>query len=145
MSEFKCIFLDYDVDENPKLQFYADFFLNYHPSMWQKGGGDGVLSFVSDKGDKSELTVLENKEFGISVRYNFRAAGERRGAEYFSVCDQQKMNHVEDFGDDQIVPAGSFIQPKKAWLAVEDFFKNPLVKSGRIAWLNSDDISWPDI
>lgn len=55
------------------------------------------------------------------------------------------MNHVEDFGDDQFVPAGSFIQPKKAWLAVEDFFKKPLVKSSRITWLSSGDILWPNI
>ncbi|WP_076951510.1 hypothetical protein [Pseudomonas cedrina] len=112
--------------------------------MWQKGCGDGVFSFINDKDDKSELAVLENKELGISVRYNFRAAGGRRGAEYYSVGDQQKMNQVKDFGEDQFVPAGSFIQPKIAWLAVEDFFKNPLVKSHRIAWLNSNDISWPN-
>lgn len=123
MPEFKCFFLDHDVDANPDLQFYAGFFLNYQPSMWQKGCGDGVFSFISEKGDKSELAVLENKEFGISVRYNFRANGERRGVEYYSVDDPQKMNQVEDFGEDQFVPAGSFLQPKIAWLAVEDFLK----------------------
>ncbi|QJI14822.1 hypothetical protein HKK58_20480 [Pseudomonas sp. ADAK22] len=145
MSEFKCIFLDHDVDADPDLEFYADFFLNYQSAMWQKGCGDGVFSFVSEEGDKSELSVLENKELGISVRYNIRTANERRGAEFYSVGDQQKMNQVEDFGEDQFVPAGSFLEPKIAWLAVEDFFKNPLVKSRRIVWLHSEDISWPDI
>jgi hypothetical protein len=55
MSEFKCVFLDHALDTEPDLRFYAVFFLNYHPSLWQNGSGDGVFSFISDAGDKAEL------------------------------------------------------------------------------------------
>ncbi|NWE20410.1 hypothetical protein [Pseudomonas sp. P7548] len=144
MSEFKCIFLDHELDADPALRFYADFFLNYQPSKWQKGGGDGVFSFVSDDGYKAQLCVLESKGLGISVRYNLRAAGEREGVEFYSVGQPEKMNRVEDFGDDQWVPAGSFLAPMKAWLAVEDFFHHPLEKSSRMGWLSSHEICWPD-
>lgn len=144
MPELKCFFLDHDVDINPDPQAYAEFFLNYQSSKWQKGSGDGVFSYISDEGDKSELSVLENKELGISVRYNIRISGERTGAEFYSVGTLNKINVVKNCGDDQFVPEGSFLKPDVAWLAVEDFLKNPRVKSVRITWLNSDDISWPD-
>lgn len=144
MSEFKCIFLDHELDVDPALHFYADFFLNYQPSKWQKGSGDGLFSFVSADGYKAELYVLESKDLGISVRYNFRAVGERKGMEFYSVGQSEKMNQVQDFGDDQWVPAGSFIPPAQAWLTVEDFFHHPLEKSFRVRWLSSHEIYWPD-
>lgn len=144
MSKFSCYFLDHEIDVSPALESYADFFLSYQSSKWQKGCGDGVFSFVSDSGDKCELSVLENGKFGISVRYNIRRAGENKGGEYFSVGVQEKINQIEDAGEDQFVPIGSFLKPETAWLAVEDFFDNPTQKSGRIEWINSDDISWPE-
>lgn len=65
------------------------------------GRGGGVFSFTSDAGDTIELSVLENKQLGTCVRYNIRAAGERKEAEFYSVSDPGKMNQIEDFGDDQ--------------------------------------------
>ena len=56
----------------------------------------------------------------------------------------EKINDVEDVGDDQFAPVGSFLPPQEAWLALEDFFNNPLCKSARIKWINSDEIAWPD-
>jgi len=144
MSIFTCYFLDEKLNNNPQLSFYSDFFLNYSSLKWDKGAGDGVFNFIADNGDKADLTVVEHGKKGISVRYNFRKHNERRGFEYYSIASPEQMNHVEDVGDDQFVPLGSFLKPKQAWLAVEDFFNHPLSKSNRIEWLNSDNINWPD-
>lgn len=144
MAQFKCFFLDHALDTEPDLRFYAEFFLNYQPSLWQNGGGDGVFSFISDAGDKADLSVLENTHLGISVRYNFRAAGERKGVEFYAMGHPAKMHLIEDCGDDQFVPAGSFLPPEKAWLAVEDFFTQPLDKSRRVEWVSSAGLATND-
>ena len=141
MSKFYCHFLDQALGVNPKLENYSDFFLNYHPSKWKIGCGDGVFSFENEDGDSAVLSVIESEIYGISVRYNFRKGGQKENHEFYSVSDRQMMNQVEDVGDDQFVPVGSFLKPNLAWLAVEDFLENPLQKSVRIDWANSKDIS----
>ncbi len=143
MSSFECYFLDCEVDTAPDLRSYADFFLNYQPSLWRRGGGDGVLTYTSDSGDTADLTVLESESLGISVRYNIRSGGVRKGHEYYSVANLETINRVEDVGDDQFAPLGSFLKPETAWQAVEDFFANPLEKSEWIEWINSDEVAWP--
>jgi len=144
MTKFYCCFQGPVVIENPQLGSFADYFLDYTPEKWMDGSGDGVFSFVSDLGDSCNLSILESREYGISVRYNIRKPGERRGEEYYSVSDLKKINNFEDVGDDQFAPVGSFLPPQNAWLALEDFFNSPLFKSDRIQWINSDEISWPD-
>ena len=144
MSEFTSYFLDHDLVTNPALSSYTDFFVNYKPSKWDRGCGDGIFSFVSDSGDKSELSVIENENFGISVRYNFRKSGERKSSEFYSVGSPEKISQIENVGEDHLVPVGSFLKPAEAWIAVEDFFDNPTQKSGRIEWIDSEDIPWPE-
>lgn len=144
MSKFYCYFQGPVLVENPQLDYFADYFLGYTPEKWMGTSGDGVFSFVSDSGDKCDLSILESREYGISVSYNIRRPGEKRGEGYYSVSDIKKINDVEDVGDDQFAPVGSFLPPQEAWLALEDFFKSPLCKSDRIKWINSDEIAWPD-
>ncbi len=144
MSVFKVYFLGRDVDDDPEPASYADFFLNYQSSVWQEGGGDGVFSFNSDMGDVSDLSVLESEQHGICVRYNIKKNGMRKGREFYAVGDSDALDRIEDVGDDQFAPIGSFLTPELAWLVIEDFFANPLEKSSRIQWVSSDDIKWPD-
>ncbi|WP_111460738.1 MULTISPECIES: hypothetical protein [unclassified Pseudomonas] len=144
MSKFYCFFQGPVLVENPQLDSFAEYFLDYKPEKWMGGSGDGVFSFESDSGRSCDLSILESKEYGISVSYNIREPGERRGKEYYSVSNMEKINDIEDVGDDQFAPVGSFLPPQEAWLALEDFFNNPLCKSDRIKWINSDEIAWPD-
>lgn len=108
------------------------------------GSADGVFSFLSDSGDQCDLSVLESEKYGISVRYNIKKSGERRGGEFYSVNELEKINDIEDVGDDQFAPVGSFLKPQEAWLALEDFFNDPLQKSDRVKWISSNEIAWPD-
>lgn len=144
MPRFYCYFQGPVLMENPQLEYFADYFLGYAPEKWMAGTGDGVFSFVSDLGVSCDLSILESRKYGISVIYSIRRPGEKRGEEYYSVSDMEKINDVEDVGDDQFAPVGSFLPPQKAWLALEDFFNNPLCKSDRIKWISSDEIAWPD-
>lgn len=144
MFKFKCFFLDNAVSTVPQLESYADFFLHYQPSKWQIGSGDGVFSFVSNEGDRYDLFVLENPDLGISVRSNSRCRADTEGHEFYSVAFHEKIHQIVDAGDEQFAPAGSFLKPEVAWLAVEDFFNDPQQKSERIQWIASNDIVWPD-
>lgn len=67
------------------------------------------------------MTVIESEALGIFVRYNFRKSNQKEGVDFYSVFDQQKINLIEEIGDDQFVPIGAFVNPKIAWLAVKDF------------------------
>lgn len=144
MPRFYCYFQGPVLVENPRLEYFVDYFLDYAPEKWMGGTGDGVFAFVSDSGDSCDLSILESRKYGISVSYNIRRSGEKRGGAYYSVGNMGKVNDVEDVGDDQFAPVGSFLPPQEAWLALEDFFNNPLCKSGRIKWISADEIAWPD-
>ena len=142
MFKFNCYFLDQDLDNAPSPEKYRDFFLKYDPDSWSSGAGDGVFDARFENGDVATLSVLEEHSLGISVRFNFRRSGERSSQEYYSVGNHKEINNVDNVGDDQFLPIGSFLKPEQAWLAVEDFFENPCEKSNRIEWMSSDEIEW---
>jgi hypothetical protein len=140
MSKLFCYFLDNEIDENPTPEKYSDFFINYHPSKWKRGSGDAVFSFEDNNNNGAVLSVIESEKLGISVRYNIIKSDRNENSEFYSVGDEAKINLVEDVGDDQFVPIGSFIEPNLAWLTIEDFLSSPLNKSKKIRWVNSKEI-----
>ncbi len=145
MPDLSCYFLDKDMDSNPSLEKYKDYFLKYDPEVWSCGAGDGVFDVRFENGDNATLSVLEGRKLGISVRYNFRKFNDSQGQEFYSVGSKKQINVIKDVGDDQFAPVGSFLEPEQAWLAVEDFFNNPRQKSSRIQWIAADQINWPEV
>ena len=140
MSEFNCIILGREVDASPQPSDYAESFLNYSATEWNSGGGDCVFSYIEAGLSLAALVILHDGNGRMSVRYDI--AGRRKA--YYSVASKDEMNTIVDVGDDQFVPLGSLVSPLSAWHAVEDFFVAPLEMSGRLDWMNADEISWPE-
>lgn len=144
MPEFKCYFLDFDVEANPDPSIYRDYFINFSPNDWIRGAGDGVFDAKCENGDVATLSLLGGHQNKISIRFNHRLSGERKGVEFYSLARQELINTVKDVGEDQFAPLGSFLEPEIAWQVIEDFFTNPTQKSNKIKWIKSDLIQWPE-
>ena len=54
------------------------------------------------------------------------------------------MNLIEDIGDEEFYPVGAFISVEDAWQLVEDFIKHPDDKSGKVKWVSSNELDWPE-
>ncbi len=91
------------------------------------------------------MIILQNSQYGILLSYDcYDKIGKRILSNYYSVGDPTKMDLIEDVGDEEFFPIGSFLEPKHAWLAIEDFFNHPIKISDRIEWIAADQIEWPE-
>ena len=144
MGEFHCNFLDWATNNSSDPEKYKDHFLNYDPQKWLAGSGGGAFTYRDDEFADCTIIALENPKYGIMFMYNLRRKGDKKGEGWLTVGNVELINQIEDVGDDQFFPLGSFVTPEEAWLALEDFFKHPTEKPKRVKWVNVDDVEWPE-
>lgn len=141
---FHCNFLDFMSDNAPVPERYRDYFLQYDPDQWRRGSGGGSFVYRDDLGNRWSMVIIEDTGHGISLMSNMLSRS-RRGEEWFTLGNAEKINVFINTKDDIMVPAGSFLDPKEAWLGVEDFLTNPTVRSPRVKWVNSGTLNWPEL
>ena len=124
---------------------FKPHFLNFDPFEWDQQGGGGSLQYTAQDGVRYSLTCIANKKYGVMLQWDCletKLIGINNQS--FSIGNKERMHQIEDIGDEEFYPVGSFLKPELAWLAVRDFFSNPSKKSNQIEWINSNDIEWPD-
>jgi hypothetical protein len=126
---------------DPKL--WAPYFLRYDPAQWD-AEGDGVLQYSTDGGLEYALVITHWSGLGFVLEFKARDLNTNRTLlSKLGVADVNALDRFEE-QDGLQYPAGCFLSPSVAWLAVEDFLKTPEQPSGRVQWVDSDDIPWPE-
>lgn len=144
MGQFHSTFYSFGRGCELKAASFQKHFLEYNPAEWAEEGG-GSLQYFSDGGHVISLVILQNDKYGIMLSYDcYDKERKRTSHDCYSVGNPEKLNLIEDVGDEEFFPVGSFLRPEQAWLAVEDFFENPTKPSKRIDWIASDLIDWPE-
>lgn len=141
---FHCTFLDLPADSMPTSERYRDYFLRYDPDQWRMGSG-GSFSFKDDSGNDWSMIIIEDPGHGISLMFDINVPSQPDDkGEWWTVGNRETINNFIETKDDLTVPAGSFLDPKEAWLAVEDFLANPRVRSSRVSWVSGGTLNWPE-
>lgn len=142
MGYYHSTFYNCSIDVD--LEAFRRHFVSYNSENWSEDGG-GSLQYFTDDNQVISLIILHNPRYGIILSFDgYDEVKERTVFNYYSVGCIDKISDFKDVGDDQFYPIGSFLKPEIAWLAVEDFFKNPLKLSEQIEWINSEDLNWPE-
>ncbi|BDM65376.1 hypothetical protein NFHSH190041_28280 [Shewanella sp. NFH-SH190041] len=140
---FICNFLDFAMERYPKPNYYEDYFLNYTPSKWKDGSGDGLFKYYDNNGIEYSLIIIEDLRYGILLTYSkFNENNQTSISSYYSVGNKLKINNMTLVDDELFMPSGCFMKPKIAWLAVKAFLTAPTVMPNSIEWVNEDDIPW---
>ncbi|PHI32697.1 hypothetical protein CRN84_14500 [Budvicia aquatica] len=66
----------------------------------------------------------------------------RGGLCWYSVGNADKLDTLVDADTDLYIPLGSCLTPTIAFKVIEDFFRNPLIKSEIVEWVNADHLDW---
>jgi hypothetical protein len=142
MGQFHSTFYSFGRGSDLNSSTFAKYFLQYDADEWAHEGG-GSIQYFSDENTVTSLVILQNAQYGIMLSYDcYDKTNKKTLLDCYSVGNPQKMNVIEDIGDDEFFPTGFFLKPEVAWLAVEDFFNNPTKVSERIEWVTSDQIDW---
>ena len=143
MKGFHSTFVGFDVDSEILLKSLEPYFINYNYSKWEVGGG-GAIQYSDVKFEYS-LICVASRQYGLLLEWNVWNVNESKNVNsFYSVGDRSNVEKIEDVGDDEFYPAGCFVDPAVAWMAVEDFFCDPTKKSTRLEWVNVEDIPWPE-
>ena len=137
-------FLNIDSGSAPDLPKIESSFLAYTPEKWREGTGDGMFTCTDEEKGVSDMYLIDDGKSGISVRYNHRDRGERRGSEFYSIADRKIMDNIIDVGEDQFVPEGSLLAPTVAWMVLNEFVRSPHKLPTCVEWISSQDVKWPD-
>lgn len=140
MSGINCYFMGAGIDRSPTLDKYKPYFIDHSNDKCAAAPGDASFAFEDGGQLVCELYVLSNGNGGLSLRYTYSANRQN----YYSVAIPESMKIIIDAGDDQYAPAGSFVAPAVAWMAIEDFFDDPIVRSERLTWMDANEIDWPE-
>lgn len=143
MGKYITCFLG-NTNEVTNLAEYEKYFVLYSADDWRAGSGDAVFTYSDQNGDEALLFIVENPNFGISLRYDRRVAGDTKDRSWFSIGNPAKIPEVVDASDDVFVPLGSFLSPLGAWEVVKGFFSTPLNLPAEVKWIDaeSDTICW---
>ncbi|SFN85795.1 hypothetical protein [Xenorhabdus japonica] len=139
MYYFEFSYPDGTVSENFILEKYRDFFMSYSENkyIWTKSHTTLASRYFSENRKIiSTLFFSHHSEQGtFSLLYSHGSSG------FYSLGDKDKMDQLIDLdGQLDLIFVGACIPPEKAFLAIEDFAKNPLEPSERIDWINAKDI-----
>ncbi len=144
VSNLSFSFLDMDSGKASDLPRIESAFIAYTPEQWREGAGDGMFTCTDDEKGVSDLYLIDDGKGQVSVRYNHRNNGERRGVEFYSVGDRSSIDTIVDVGEDQFVPKGSLIDPSLAWKVLNEFVSSPYETPKSVEWIPSQDVSWPE-
>ena len=134
-----------------KIQFSSDlkladiepYFVNFNNQDWEYLNSG---YFISRKNElEIKLHYVYCFDIGISFRYDITMSNVEQEKTYYSVGNFNEINVFIDAADEYFVPKGSCIAINVAWQVISDFFKNPLEKSTKIDWIDSDKIDWTPI
>jgi hypothetical protein len=123
---------------------WEPYFVDYDPKLWD-GESGGLLQFHSDDGKEYTLLIkhLSNLGFLLDLSCRDLCANRSIWCKY-SVKDRKRLSEFEKL-DDLLLPRGCFLLPHEAWLAVEDFLREPTQASDRVEWIDACDIPWPEM
>ena len=142
MGEFNCNFLDLPTDKDPSPAKYASYFQQYRPSDWKRGSGGGSFVYFDECGDQYDLTIAEHPDYGIGLMYG---EGKRSGGgAWVSVSQPDLLSQFVEACDQFLMPAGAFLDPMTAWLAVKDFIAQPSKRSESVRWVSCNELKWPE-
>ena len=144
MSNFHSTFIDNIDVEKLSLSSFQKIFERKNENDDVAGNGGSFQYFFVD-GKIASLLALHHRSLGYLLNYVLYDRDRKKVLkDFFSVGSSEKMDLVEDIGDEEFYPIGAFISLEDAWKAVEDFINHPSKKSSKINWISSDEISWPD-
>ncbi len=138
VGPFDITFLDLPADSEGSPERYRDHFLNFDRHAWRQGGGGSFVYIDDDASRWSIVAETLGKDLGIACLYS------GGGKEFVTVAHRSKLDRfIEE--DNIYLPEGSFLSPDKAWLAVEDFLRDPKKRSSRVEWIETSELTWPEM
>lgn len=131
---FNINFLDFPTTESNKKSQFQNYFLEYTPNKWEVGSGGASFTYFDSNNKKYSLVVIQDPRYGFCLMYSPSSNG------CYSLGNIDLLGEFVESCDEIVMPLGTYLSPKTAWLAVEDFLDNPYVASNRISWISDDDI-----
>lgn len=141
MVSWTCNFLDFSTDQQPSVEMYRDYFLDFNPAYWNKGSCGASFVCQEDDGSQYSITMMLAPENGLCLLYSRRLNGIRD--EFCSVGNPTKQTSFIEVGDNLYMPLGSVISPMDALHTLEVFFASPADSPATIQWRNTLDMIWP--
>ncbi len=135
-------FLDLPYVEDASLDSFAAYFKPKHANCWGDKANSGHFKFENGSGGSVILFFARYSESEISLRYDFNIPSVRGGLCWYSVGNTDKLDTLVDADTDLYIPLGSCLTPTIAFKVIEDFFRNPLIKSEIVEWVNADHLDW---
>lgn len=141
-STFKSCFADGTCDPEK----WKKYFLQYDSEEWNtKGTGGGTLYYITDNKCEYELLIIHWTNYGFLLQWACTdLTTKRSGSAKYSVSDASRLDDFAEL-DETYFPVGCFLTPEVAWLAVEDFLRQPPGPSSRIQWVDGNVIPWPEM
>lgn len=122
---------------------WEPYFRDYDADAWD-AEGDGVIQAHTDDGLEYSLVIVHWRKLGFLLQLSCRNLETNRPVSCkFSVSDCTGLSNFQE-QDDLQYPKGCFLGSRDAWLAVEDFLKNPTQPSSRVEWVDDGKIDWPE-
>lgn len=125
---------------------WKSYFLQYDSDVWElEGHSGGPLYYESDDNKRFVLGIIHWVSFGFLLQWDCTdLTTKRSGSAKYSVSDASRLDEFAEL-DEMYFPVGCFLAPEVAWLAVEDFLRQPPGPSSRIQWVDGNDIPWPEM
>lgn len=118
-------------------------FAEYDENAWEELGG-GLIQYSTE--DRLFTLLIEHR-INLGFLLNFLEKARPRLNTLQSLYSLQDKTLSADFDelDEIYYPVGCFLTPKLAFDGIEDFIKNPLKPSERVAWIAGNEINWPEL
>ena len=136
----------------PSVPEIRPFFERYDRKEWSRGGEGQSLVLYGAEGTENlepfkdridiHLAVYDDPECGALLMYD--KTGGKYSEHYYSLGDSVRFYETVKSREGSPLSKGLFVPLEQAWLAVEDFLLNEGQRSGRIHWIQADELS-PDV
>jgi hypothetical protein len=123
---------------------WAEFFRADSQEFWRDEQGFSLQYFDQPTFQYNILCHLM-PDHGIMLDWTCSNMQTNRLTEaYYSLGDESRLTEFCEVTDEIYMSWGFSLPKAMAWLAVEDFMRNPRVKSSRILWIEDQKVPWPD-
>jgi hypothetical protein len=120
----------------------SQMFAEYDENAWEELGG-GLIQYSTE--DRLFQLLIEHRtNLGFLLNYLEKIPRLKTLQSLYSLQDQTLLADFDEL-DEIHYPVGCFLTPQLAFAGIEDFVKNPLKPSERVAWIDGNEINWPEL
>ncbi len=144
MSKFHSTFALVGNSNDFSPTVWQPFFDTAYSDLWERDQ-TGAIQCLTEEGERYSLILNYKKDESISISFDrYNRNDFSRNFSFISQGNKTLGSGFEYLPNGATVPTDSFLSLNDAWVAVNEFLRQPTKKPSSINWVDSNELIWPE-